>query len=99
MLDVDEKSGKAKVDFGDGVPREVLLGISAEGLSKGSLVMVHAGVIISALNEEGVLETYTMLKQLAEEAMGDVTGLISYYEKLLSVVKSIENRLSPRLGE
>ncbi len=42
----------ALVDFGDGIDREVVIGISDEEIREGDIVLVHAGVIISKIDKE-----------------------------------------------
>ncbi|MEM3980764.1 MAG: HypC/HybG/HupF family hydrogenase formation chaperone [Ignisphaera sp.] len=40
VLDVDEGKLIAKVDFGDGIVREAMVGISSDRISKGDIVVV-----------------------------------------------------------
>jgi hydrogenase expression/formation protein HypC len=43
---------RALVDYGDGIDREVIIGVSDEDIKVGGLVIVHAGVIISKIDEK-----------------------------------------------
>jgi hydrogenase expression/formation protein HypC len=43
---------KALVDYGDGIDREVIIGVSDEDIKVGDVVIVHAGVIISKIDEK-----------------------------------------------
>lgn len=87
VVDVDERSMLAKVDFGDGIPRDVLIGISSERLSKGDIVIVHAGVIISKLSPEGILEYIDLIKELLGE---DSPGIADSFQSLLSLARSLK---------
>lgn len=64
----------AWVDFGDGVPRPVVVGIDGGRVRQGSLVMAHAGVIITVLDMDALekmkrdfVELFTSLAQGEEE--------------------------------
>jgi hydrogenase expression/formation protein HypC len=67
VLDIDDKNSLAYVDIGDGVPRPVVIGIANERISKGDLVMVHAGVIITRLDLEAINQFIEEKKELARE--------------------------------
>ncbi len=68
VLDIDEGSSLAYVDIGDGIPRPVVIGINNERISKGDLVMVHAGgVIITKLDMEAINQFIEEKKELARE--------------------------------
>ncbi|MEM1858174.1 MAG: HypC/HybG/HupF family hydrogenase formation chaperone, partial [Desulfurococcaceae archaeon] len=56
ILDVDYGNMTATVDYGDGVPRSVLIGISEEKVKRGDIVVVHAGVVVSRMSEDEILE-------------------------------------------
>jgi len=43
---------RALVDYGDGIDREVIIGVSDEDIKVGDIVIVHAGVIISKIDEK-----------------------------------------------
>jgi hydrogenase expression/formation protein HypC len=43
---------RALVDYGDGIDREVIIGVSDEDINVGDVVIVHAGVIISKIDEK-----------------------------------------------
>jgi len=99
LLDVDAEKGIAKVDFGDGLAKEVLVGISSEELRKGDLVIVHAGVIISTIDEEGLIETYTLLSELLESSGESVDEHVrAHYEYLLKLSRELKERVSDFAG-
>lgn len=69
ILDVDYDKMIAVVDYGDGIPREVLVGVSSERIKRGDIVIIHAGVIVSKMSEEEILEQIEFFKNvLGEEA-------------------------------
>jgi hydrogenase maturation factor len=76
----------AMVDYGDGVPREVLIGISQDRVKPGSIVIVHAGVIVSEMSIEEVLEQIEFFKSILE---GEELSIIRVYEQLLEASKRI----------
>lgn len=87
VASVDYERNIAVVDFGDGVPREVLIGISSERVKTGDLVIVHAGVIVSSLSEEEIKDQIEFFKGvLGEEA----SVFISRYIVLLERAKEIK---------
>lgn len=55
----------AEVDFGDGMPKRVVLGISASDVQPGAAVLVHAGVIVSRLSYEQIEEVISYIEELA----------------------------------
>ncbi|MCX8196436.1 MAG: HypC/HybG/HupF family hydrogenase formation chaperone [Acidilobaceae archaeon] len=55
----------AEVDFGDGMPKRVVLGISAQEVLPGAAVLVHAGVIVSRLSYEQIEEVIKYIEELA----------------------------------
>lgn len=63
---IDEAT--AEVDFGDGVPRIAVLGISLDRVKPGDAVMVHAGVIISKLSYEELEDVLRYIEELASLA-------------------------------
>lgn len=90
MVELDEQRGVARVDHGDGILREVIVGISSERLRKGDIVLVHAGVVISKLTREGLIEQISFFREvLGEEA--DEAELVKAYQSVLE--------LAERLGE
>jgi hydrogenase maturation factor len=74
------------VDYGDGVPREALIGISQDRVKPGSIVIVHAGVIVSEMSIEEVLEQIEFFKSILE---GEELSIIRVYEQLLEASKRI----------
>jgi len=87
VVNIDENGMVAKVDFGDGIEREVFIGISNEKISKGDIVIVHAGVIISKYTYEGFLEHIELLREILGE---DSKQLVNMYNALLSIAKLIK---------
>lgn len=88
ILELDENRGVARVDHGDGVEREVIVGISSERLRRGDIVLVHAGVIISKLTRESILEQINFFREIlggeAEEA-----DLVRVYQVVLELAERI----------
>lgn len=80
ILEVDYETMTAIVDYGDGVPRKVLLGIAEERVNKGDLVMVHAGVVVSKLGAEELAEQIRFFRELlgpdAEPLISALTYLV-----------------------
>ncbi|MEM4717927.1 MAG: HypC/HybG/HupF family hydrogenase formation chaperone [Desulfurococcaceae archaeon] len=80
VLSIDLVKMTAVVDYGDGIPRDVLIGISSERVEVGDIVIVHAGVIVSKISEQEILEQLMFF----EEVLGDeATELMLQYKKLL----------------
>lgn len=87
VLEVSEDSMIAKIDFGDGIVREAIIGITSSRLSKGDIVIVHAGVVISKLDHKGIVEHMNYLKEaLGEEA----DGLLEAYREILSLAQVLK---------
>lgn len=93
VVDIEEDSNIVKVDYGDGVLREVLLGISEERVSRGDVVMVHAGVIISKISIEGLYEQIEFIKELLKDVEGERPSeeLIEMYENIVQLAKRLRN--------
>jgi hydrogenase expression/formation protein HypC len=51
-LSIFDDNLRALVDYGDGIDREVIIGVSDEDIKVGDVVIVHAGVIISKIDEK-----------------------------------------------
>ncbi|MEM0000550.1 MAG: HypC/HybG/HupF family hydrogenase formation chaperone [Desulfurococcaceae archaeon] len=82
ILDVDYGNMTATVDYGDGVPRSVLIGISEEKVKRGDIVVVHAGVVVSRMSEDEILEQIRFFKEaLGEEFVSIASTYISLLEK------------------
>jgi hydrogenase maturation factor len=86
VLSVEYSRMTAIVDYGDGVPREVLIGISQDRVKPGSIVIVHAGVIVSEMSIEEVLEQIEFIKSILE---GEESSVVRVYEQLLEASKRI----------
>jgi hydrogenase expression/formation protein HypC len=56
--------GKAKVDFGEGVLRDV--NVSLVDAKVGEYVLVHAGYAIQTLDKADALETLALWKEILE---------------------------------
>ncbi|MDK2796102.1 MAG: hydrogenase expression/formation protein HypC [Archaeoglobaceae archaeon] len=74
----------AKIDYGDGVLRRVIVGIAEERLKKGDLVIVHAGVVISKLSYDDATKTAELLRDIATTA-GESPELLEHYERILKL--------------
>jgi hydrogenase expression/formation protein HypC len=61
---VSLKDDKAKVDFGEGVLREV--NVTLVNVRVGDYVLVHAGYAIQALDEKEALETISLWNQILD---------------------------------
>jgi hydrogenase expression/formation protein HypC len=55
-------SGKAQVDFGEGVLRDV--NVTLVDAKVGDYVLVHAGYAIQTVDEEDALETLALWKEI-----------------------------------
>jgi hydrogenase expression/formation protein HypC len=62
VMSIDD--GKAKVDFGQGVLREV--NVSLVEAEVGSYVLVHAGYAIQVIEEKEALETISLWNSILE---------------------------------
>ena len=65
MVEIDRENNIATVDFG-GVQRQVI--VAVENINVGDIVLVHAGLIISKLDEKE-LEEYRRLMEEFERAI------------------------------
>jgi hydrogenase expression/formation protein HypC len=61
---VNVKEDKAKVDFGEGVLREV--NVTLVNAKIGDYVLVHAGYAIQVLDEKEALETIRLWNEILE---------------------------------
>jgi hydrogenase expression/formation protein HypC len=61
---VSVKEDKAKVDFGEGVLREV--NVTLVNAKVGNYVLVHAGYAIEVLDEKEALETLELWNEILE---------------------------------
>ncbi len=61
---VSVEQDKAKVDFGEGVLREV--NITLVNASVGDYVLVHAGYAIEVLDEKDALETLNLWNEILQ---------------------------------
>jgi len=61
---VNVKEDKAKVDFGEGVLREV--NVTLVNAKAGDYVLVHAGYAIQVLDEKEALETIRLWNEILE---------------------------------
>ena len=85
ILDVDYENMTANVDYGDGIPRTVIIGILDQAIRRGDLVIVHAGVIISKVTEEELLEQVEFFR----EVLGEDIQLTQIYKKLIEAHRKI----------
>jgi hydrogenase expression/formation protein HypC len=61
-LIIQLKDGKAQVDFGEGVLREV--NVTLVEAKVGDYVLVHAGYAIQTVDKEDALETLSLWKEI-----------------------------------
>lgn len=87
VLEVSEDGLIAKVDYGDGVVRDVLIGISEDKIRRGDVVIVHAGVIVSKITREGLMEHINLMKELLGERVEELSVI---HEKILRLIERIE---------
>jgi hydrogenase expression/formation protein HypC len=93
VLELGEDGSTAKVDYGDGVAREVLIGITEDKLSRGDIVIVHAGVIVSKLTPEGFREEVEFLKSILREAgEPELLLLVQLRENILEIAERLRQR-------
>lgn len=59
---ITQKGEKAKVDFGDGITRDI--NISLVDVKSGEYVIVHAGFAIEVLSKEDADETLKLWEEL-----------------------------------
>lgn len=94
VIDVNEDDNIVKIDYGDGVLREALLGISEERISRGDIVMVHAGVVISKLTVEGLYEQIEFIRGLIRDFQSDESSeeLIRFYENIIQLANKLKRK-------
>lgn len=94
VVDIDENSSIVKIDYGDGIVREALLGISEERVARGDIVMVHAGIVISRLSVEGLYEQIEFVRNLLSDTEGGDSseGLIRLYENIAQLAKKLKSK-------
>ncbi|ABL79009.1 HypC/HybG/HupF family hydrogenase formation chaperone [Thermofilum pendens] len=86
-----EVSGStARVDYGDGVVREVFVGIAGDRVSRGDIVVVHAGVIISKISPEGLREEIEFLRGILQEAGEAEDALTALRENVLALAEKLK---------
>jgi len=88
VLRVDRENSIAVVDFGDGIPREAIIGMSPEELNEGDLVVVHAGVIISKIDVSEIEETVKMLESVGVPE--ELEGLLTRFRNLAEKARNIK---------
>lgn len=59
--------GTALIDLGDGILRQAIIAIEEDRVKPGTLVMVHAGSIITTVDLESLRKTYEMKAEMARE--------------------------------
>lgn len=91
ILEIRTGEGVAIVDYGDGVPREAVIGISGEDLSPGDIVIVHAGVVISKLRPEDAIESMRLMIEAAEALAGveEAARVREAYERILRLAEQL----------
>ncbi|NAZ25907.1 MAG: hydrogenase expression/formation protein HypC [Thermofilum sp.] len=91
VLELSQDGSIAKVDYGDGVVREVFVGITEEKLSRGDIVMVHAGVIISKLTPEGLREEIEFINGILQEAGESENLLAQLRQNVIELAEKIKS--------
>ena len=89
---VEVKGLEAIVDFGGGVRRRVLVGVS--GVREGDVVVVHAGVIIGKVRTEEALAMLEVYAKLSAELATDSSSP----EEVERIAKKIVKELRHSLG-
>lgn len=87
---VEVNGDVAKVDYGDGVLREVIIGVAEDRVVRGDIVIVHAGVVVSRLSRDGLLEQIRFF----EEVLGDeFREQITNYANILALAEKIRGEI------
>jgi len=94
VLSVNYDKMIATVDYGDGVSREVIIGISTERVKPGAIVIVHAGVIVSEMSEEEIVEQIEFFKQLLSDELETSSYFYRRYEALLELSRKVRGERS-----
>lgn len=81
VLGIDRGEHVALVDYGDGVPRKALVGIIGEEIEAGDLVIVHAGVIVSKMTIEELVDQLEFFKELIGESSPSLENTYMYLLK------------------
>jgi hydrogenase maturation factor len=84
----------ATVDYGDGVPREAIIGISTERVKPGAIVIVHAGVIVSEMSEEEIVEQIEFFKQVLSDELETLSYFYRRREALLELSRRVKGERS-----
>jgi len=83
---VEVRDDIAVVDFGSGMMKEVLVAIG-ERVEPGDVVLVHAGAVISKINEEELISTIELYRELAESlSLGVDFDVRKEVERVLEVL-------------
>ncbi|MCS7110648.1 MAG: HypC/HybG/HupF family hydrogenase formation chaperone [Ignisphaera sp.] len=92
VIDIDEGSGIVKIDYGDGIVREALLGISEERVARGDIVVIHAGVVVSKFSIEGLYEQIEFIRKLLNdfEDNSSLEGLIVLYQNVIQLAERLK---------
>lgn len=79
---VEVEGELARVDYGDGILREAVIGVTEDKVSRGDIVIVHAGVIVSKITRDGLLEQIRFFRETLGEGFED---LLSRYGNVLAL--------------
>jgi len=93
VLNVNYDNMTATIDYGDGVPRTVIIGILDHVIEYGDLVIVHAGVIVSKITEEELLEQVEFFREI----LGENTQLTQIYEKLIETHRKMRQTVRDKM--
>lgn len=90
VVDIDNNNFIAKVDYGDGVIREAIIGISSNRISKGDIVIIHAGVIISKIDYTSINEYIELFKEILGDNAKQITDIFRAIFSTTNMTKGVE---------
>ncbi|MEM0355536.1 MAG: HypC/HybG/HupF family hydrogenase formation chaperone [Desulfurococcaceae archaeon] len=83
---IDVEGELARIDYGDGILREAVIGVTEDRIRRGDIVIVHAGVIVSKITREGLLEQMRFLEETLGEGFEE---LLMKYSNILVLADKI----------
>lgn len=79
---VEVEGDIVKVDYGDGVLRDAVIGVAEDKIARGDIVIVHAGVVVSRITKEGLLEQIRFFEEILG---GDFREQLVKYTNVLAL--------------
>lgn len=79
---VEVEGDIVKVDYGDGVLRDAVIGVTEDKIARGDIVIVHAGVVVSRITKEGLLEQIRFFEEILG---GDFREQLVKYTNVLAL--------------